>query len=467
MDTVVGFLPWIGLAIAAIGLWMREEGAEKGIAATSTLPLAFPPSLLAVASCVYANYQTGDVKAALFLFAGAAAAGVVVTLLGMWRPTSALGGSLVGLGLAAFVAGFDSLDNATKLGGLVAGLAVGTLPSVGAGMFRGGPLAVVLAFSAGVTYMIARVGYGQKVQGVGVLLIGASLVAIAALWATDRATKGKPEWLSRAIGLVVLAGLAWLVAAQYLAQPDIAIVAVVSVAACALCAVTISPEGKSIPAWGIVAVVWLGVATFAFSNAFGLGMAVAGLCGLLATALLARHDLMPAIGVVVGLSFYRLFRENNPEVVQAFDIGQHYALIGFLLGVFAVVGLADALMRRKSAWLQKGHVSATVCGLIAGVIVVGASAFFGTKGAIGICVGLAVAPLVSRITAAHSAWTVAASAGLQAAVIVAYRPAAWDTELDRDAKLRLLWILGAIVVVLAAALLVLERNKKVKQDVSA
>lgn len=467
MEVWIEILPWLGLAIAAIGLFVQEKGGGSRPSATALLPLAFPPVVLGVAAAVYANFVAGDLKDALFIFAGAAGVATLVSIVGLWRSTSTLGGLMVGLGLAAFVAGFDIAGDPTRLGGLVAGFAAGALPAMGLGSLRAGVLALVLSFSAGVTTMIAKIGYSKPVHDIAVLFCFAGLLGATAWLAGKRAIGDKAPWIARAIGVIVAVGLSWSVAAFYLGMGDLGYVVLVAAVASVASAMAIQPNQSSIVPWGIAAVIWLGVATYAFSQSFGLGMSVAGLTGLVTCVVMGRLDLLPAIGIPVGLSYYRLFRENNSEIVQAFDIGQHYALIGFVLGVVAVLAVADGIARRKAHWGARGHIAAALIGLGAVVVVVGAAAFFGTKGAIGTVVGLSIAPIVARMTSTGSSWTLAAAAALQSALIVSYRPLAWDTSLDRDGKLKLLWVLSAIVVGVFLALWALERTKKEANDAAA
>ena len=267
--------------------------------------------------------------------------------------------------------------------------------------------------------------------------------------------------------MVLFSALVWVLVSVYFGQGEVALVAVVSVAAVLLTAWAVPTKSPAFVSWGTAAVIWLGLATFAFSQSFGMGMAVGGLCGVVCALLIGRADLVPAVGVLTGLSYYRLFREQNSEVVQAFDIGQHYAMIGFVLGIVVLVGLSDGLLRRRASWSGRGHISAALVGIIAAILVVGASAFFGPKGAIGLSIGLALAPLVARLTTAGSPWTLVGSMALQSAVIVAYQPLAWDLSLDRDGKIRLLLWLGGAIVVLLGALWFVDRAKKEVQVESA
>jgi hypothetical protein len=445
-------------------LFLREKGVEKGASATALLPLAFPPVLVAIAAVAGANFLSGEPKGALYFLAAGAAWSTIVTLVSGWRSTSMFGDLVYGLGLASFVVGASlgaaTVDSAVKLGGLVVGLAVGALPALGVTRSRAGLVGVAVVFAAGIATMIARIGYSPPMDQIGVLVCWTALLALAGRWGAEQAFGKKNVWPTFGIAVVLFSALVWVLVSVYFGQGDVALVAVVSVAAVLLTAWAVPTKSPAFVSWGTAAVIWLGLATFAFSQSFGMGMAVGGLCGVVCALLIGRADLLPAVGVLTGLSYYRLFREQNAEVVQAFDIGQHYAMIGFVLGIVVLVGLSDGLMRRRASWSGRGHVSAAIVGLIAAILVVGASAFFGPKGAIGLSIGLALAPLVARLTSAGSPWTLVGSMSLQAAVIVAYQPLAWDLSLDRDGKIRLLIWLGCAIVVLLGALWFVDRTKK-------
>jgi hypothetical protein len=68
--------------------------------------------------------------------------------------------------------------------------------------------------------------------------------------------------------------------------------------------------------------------------------------------------------------------------------------------------------------------------------------------------------MVAQLASSRPSWTFAAAAVLQSAALVAYRPLAFDTSLDRDGKLKLLLWLATGVVVLYGALWCLGRTKR-------
>ncbi len=458
MKDVVSYLPWIGLAVGVFALFLRGGAKEK----VEWSKAVASPLFLALLAVVGAYMTTGDVRAALIFLSAGAVFGCLVSVAASILGTTEQGTVLSVLGFVAFLVG-NSLDvvevhSIARLGGIVCGLAIAALPTLSGRGNRIGVTLISLLFVAGALALISRIGYGKEVRLAAPLLVWSALLSVGVVWAAARAFGDRAKLLGPAIAVVALAGLSWLVFDRYLGEKDVAIVCVVAVAATLLTAWAVPVERQSVATWGMAAVIWLGMATYAFSTAQGLGMAAAGFVGVAMAFVLGRRDLLPPIGILVGLAVYRLFRENNAEVVQAFDIGQHYAMIGFLLGIVVLVAVADALARRRES--RNLAYEGAIVGLIAAAIVVGSSAFFGPKGAIGLVVGLAVAPMVAQLASSRPSWTFAAAAVLQSAALVAYRPLAFDTSLDRDGKLKLLLWLAAGVVVLYGALWYLGRTKK-------
>lgn len=461
MKDLVQFLPWIGLVAGLLFLvFGGKRTGERFVwrPAESVVPLLGAALAFGGSFLVY-----GDVRTALVWFAGVALLGYVLTLVPRFARSDGSGSLFATLGIAAFVvgSGWLAVDSVSKMAGIVIGLTVAAVPSHGRR-----PLLMALAslVFAGLAYaLVARIGYRDEISQGALLVVVCLLLAAALHTALVRALGARMESLARTLALVVLAGLVWLVLSTYLGEGDLALVGVVSIAALLATAWAVPIDRQSVATWGIAAVVWLGMATFAFSLGYGLGMAVAGLLGVGAALLLDRTDLLPPVGIVVGLAVYRLFREGNDEIVQAFDIGQHYAMVGFLLGIVVLVALSDALVRRREKW--NAGLEGALIGLVAIVIVVGAGTFFGPKGAIGLFVGLAVAPVVAQLTAVRPPWTLVLSAALQCAVLVTYRQLSWDLELDRSGKFRLLVWLAVAVLVLYAALRWMERpQREVSRD---
>ena len=458
MKALLEYLPWAGLAVGLAALLIRDKVEEKGSWAPGLL---LGPAIAAVLAIVGAQFLSGDLRIALYFLAGGAIASVLIGFAAVRLGQSALGALVTGLGIAAFVLGNEieaiAVGSHVRLGGLVVGLAVGCLPLIAVKRSRAAVLTTLLVFVAGVAAMIARIGYRAEIAEVPVLALWCALLAVAVYWASAKALGERASWAVPVLSVVVLAGLGWLALSSYLGEGDLGVCAVAAVVAAVVTAWAVKPDMHSVLSWGVAALIWLGLATFAFSSGFGLGMCVAAMFGVAALLVIKRADLLPAAWIVVGLSLYRLFREHNGELVQAFDIGQHYAMIGFLVGVVVLVAATDAIFRQREHGPR-----ALVVSLMSLVTVLGATAFFGTKGAIGIMVGLAIAPMVVRLVPSATHWSVVGSAAMQCAVMVAYRPIAWELVLDEAQKVKMLLWLGAGLAVLWLAVWLLDRKREVK-----
>ena len=426
---------------------------------SGALKAVLPSLCISIAALVGAYFVLGDTKTALYCVAAGAAAGAVLAFLASCLRQSDLGALVTALGLAAFAVGTDKIfvrfEGAVPFAGLVVGLAAGSLPSLV--LKRRAPqMTAIAVLVAGVLALMSLHHFRQSMHQVAELAVWSALLAVGLQWGLKRALGAKAPWIGPAVGLVALAGLGWLSFAVYFGEKPLAIVSLVAVAAALVTAWSVKEQNSSIVSWGASALIWLGLATFAFSQAQGLGMGAASFFGVAALLVLGRRDLLPSVGIVAGLSFYRLFREGNDEVIEAFDIGQHYAMVGFLVGVVVAVATVDALSRRTKSGVAGGAVVA----VIAMLVVVGATAFFGNKGAIGLLVGLGIAPMVVRLTPDCPGWSVLVAGALQCVTMVAFGPLAQQASFEHDQKVKLLVILTVVGLALAGLVWLLERERK-------
>jgi hypothetical protein len=147
--------------------------------------------------------------------------------------------------------------------------------------------------------------------------------------------------------------------------------------------------------------VWLGLGTISFGLLKGFGMSLglltAGLTLLLFGSILPFMSLSP----LIALTLYRDFRTLYPDVTQALEINQQYALIGIIVGVVATLFLLEwghsltRALKPQMAWAS----------LLAGLFFLGLTAttlfLTGTKGAVGLIVGFGLAPVMAGIIRQH------------------------------------------------------------------
>lgn len=178
----------------------------------------------------------------------------------------------------------------------------------------------------------------------------------------------------------------------------------------------------------LYALLWLGVASVAFSEGRGLGLGLAAFGGAALLIGAGRIDALAAASPLLAVFTWRAVRAIYPEVNRAFDIGQHYALIGLLVGIAAMVGLSLA-DRSESGPVRR--LPAALLGLAAAA---GFSVVLGAKGAVGLLIGLIVGAWMAVFSGEPGRTPVAAGLGLAAGLAAMLPTLAPLMDADRLTK---------------------------------
>lgn len=233
------------------------------------------------------------------------------------------------------------------------------------------------------------------------------------------------------VALVVAAGGVWAGVARGLPAPESSWAFAVGALVACIAAWATPGEGRKPFHTVLAAGLGLTAATLVFGFGQGLGIALAGVGAVFAGAVLGRRDLIGAFSPVLALGAYRALRFMAPDASRAFDIGQHYALIGLLVGLLAVLAWTEwAAQADRTNHLTAG----ALAGLGTLVGVAAALALLGPKGAVGVLLGLGIAPMVASFsrTAIGPSTAFAALSGLAMASYVGLVALA---ELDRTPKM--------------------------------
>ncbi|MEZ0327792.1 MAG: hypothetical protein ACAH95_18000 [Fimbriimonas sp.] len=213
---------------------------------------------------------------------------------------------------------------------------------------------------------------------------------------------------------------------------------------------------------GIGALISVGLATAAFALDKGTGMAAAflGAAGFL--LILGNARAVLALGPLFGLVLFRLFQNLYPDTSKAFDIGQHYALIGLMIGAVVPLILIDATPLAERA-RAKGIGALGVLALIVMALVPILTVFLGPTGAAGLVVGLGFAGVFELVRQGSSLLALSAGSGMAGVMLVSYGWLAKSLDLTRDEKIRILaWSAGGILVLSLLAVLLL-RSEPLKE----
>ncbi|MCH7903919.1 MAG: hypothetical protein IH944_05045 [Armatimonadetes bacterium] len=458
METVTLYMPWAALLASALLLVWRGKADEEAKDAGVALPVVITLFVLAAALGVVSRYTTVDWRPVAQWAAVGLALGGLCALLSSWFRADRSGRSAIVAVLALLVISFDAggfaLSTARELASLILGLGVSAYWL--AFVDRGGlaqQLTIYLAV-AGSSLQLARLGHTEA-ESYAVLLALSSIAAVIVIrWVLDTVITTENRSLVPVLSTVVLAGALWLIADRIVANSDLGVVLAVAVGAALVCAWTVrqEPDSDQVPSasLGIAMLIWIGVATFAFSMSVGYGLALAGLAGFAGMVVLGRKDLFPTLAPIALLALYRVFREVVPSLGRAFDIGQHYSLVGLVIGVAIVASLGQHWLRKRDSASTLQSFQPLCIVLVASVVVALCVMLFGPKGAIGLMVGLGIAPALTALGQIRAANVMAIALGLSGLVLAGYDPLALQRELERSEKITVLWQGGAVIAVLVA-----------------
>jgi hypothetical protein len=269
------------------------------------------------------------------------------------------------------------------------------------------------------------------------------------------------RWLAAGLLLV---GAAALIAQRYLflgASFNVALGAVASAAVVAYILETHSREATAPVA--VCAFIWLGWGTIAFGLLQGLGVAISALfAGAFLVCIGARRGLASAT-VLVALLFYRVFLEAFPTDSRAIEVSQHYAVMGIVAGCLFPT-LVAAWTRRICQRFDPGMrlLAAFITGSILVAVIVASDFILGSRGTVGMLIGLCVAPAISGMAETERIGPAAAVGSLGAAIVLIFGSVAPNLLIEREQKIQILgWtITAAIVLIAVAAWLVREPGDK-------
>lgn len=467
---VVPYLPYAALAVAVLAFLTRDGakpdektrkpeapvGAFMVLAAlVVTLILGITLSGKIIPDGVSAGYGMG-----IGVFAAALAYGI--GLMGMQQ---AAGRSFPIAVAATIVAFLPMLPGTPAPMAVVFGAAVGAwILSIGKnedpnpwGMRAAVAIAGIVAANALGSRIDAEVvGYAGTMFGIVAALIGVINVPIPAV--------------ARGLAIVALfSASGWLIGDKILGIPETFIIVPIA-SAVALIVSWLLPdeEQPNTLRMALATVIWITAGTASFSQRQGFGMAVLFLTAVSTLLLLGNRRALLSMGALGAIVFFRAFREMNTEATRALDIGQHYAMIGLVIGACLPI-LAQEWLRTVA---KRGGFLALVAGL-AWVIALlgvplGAAVIFGPKGVVGYLFGLGLASLAEGIKGERSAHSLSLALGLSGVMTLVYEGLAPHLDMTRDEKVRALMYIGGGVVVAALLIAVLSGEmKRSKEEVSA
>lgn len=320
---------------------------------------------------------------------------------------------------------------------------------------------VFLASGAAVA---AMVGLGIKANNIDAVstplaLVLAGVVAAVVAGGICLARKTKEDPIGVVGGLVVLLIGVVLVAKMVAANDKLIFAAGAAILAAAAGIWAISKSENQGSRKAAMSILWLGIATVAFSQVQGIGLAGASICGILALSLAGRTDLVPTMSPILMLAGYRLFRENYADLNQAFDIGQHYGLMGVIGAVLIGMYFVN-WMRGRKAETALQTVGFVLSGLLICLVIIAGGLYLGSKGATGLMAGLALLAPISFYLANCGTGALNLSLAGTTVLSLTYKGLTQYFDLERGSKQIVLIVCAVIGLVMFGVIWALERNNK-------
>ena len=310
----------------------------------------------------------------------------------------------------------------------------------------------------------AMVGLGIKLNNIDAVstplsLVLAGVVAAVVAGGIKMARKNSEDVFGMVGGLVVLLIGIVLVAKTTANNDKLVIGAGAALLAAAAGAWAISKTEGNGSRKAALAILWLGIATVGYSSLAGLGIAAASVAGVLSFAAMGRRDLIPTMSPILMLAGYRLFRENYSELNRAFDIGQHYGLMGVIGAVLIGMYFLNWIRGRKAETALQ-TVGFVLSGLLICMVIIAGGLYLGAKGATGLMAGLALLAPISFYLSNCGTGALNLSLAGTTVLSLTYKGLTQYFDLERGNKQMVLIVCAVVGLAMYGIIWALERNNK-------
>lgn len=458
----------VALGILVARVPQKEEAKPKFSSALAVIVALAGAALLAIIGFLVPKDSVALRDSLLFAAVGLAFAGVLGGLERGARqsPLDRMLPLAVGVALLLLFDRASMKDATQSMLGLVFGAGLGGMWLRFSSRLKW-PSALAVSLGAlGAVSLLGAIGVGDRSalagSAIGVVLVIAGVCAIGVGEVLER---GRAlSWGILVVGLLVGA---WLVAKRYLFLEDVFYITTLGLALGLAVAWLQEGQGESASEGNMVGfvlscIVWVAGATIAFGLLKGYGMALLLLVGVGVLAIVGSERGLLSLAPVFGLTIYRLFREQHTDSSRAFDIGQHYAMVGILIGLLLVVALFQWAKAREPGPMV------SVAGILAGAMALGslvmAVVLLGPKGTIGLLMGIGLGPVVLGLRGTRDVGILAIAVGLLAATALCYGPLGPYLDLERGARITLLLWTSGIVLILGAVVRLLGGPIKENQS---
>ncbi len=331
-------------------------------------------------------------------------------------------------------------------GALLLGLGAGGL-MLGRGASAGS--IGILLLTSGAADALARSQLGGVHASPGLLMVGGLAACLLVISGVRQLLGANADWKPLALAVVLFAAVPFLIHYRVFLHSEAGLTAIAGAAIAGILVWALpSSEESSLASTLLGAILMIAVGTAAFGEARGLGMATAALSALAVGIVAQKPRVVAVLSPLAVLAIFRAFGVAFPDAARALDIGQHYGMIGVLAGL-----LASLLVAEVASWEHRSATGLAIAS--AGLAAAFSPLLIGSKGAVGLLVGLGLGGVVGLL-ARRTQEALAASVALLGALLIGYPLLRDRLDLTRAEKLPMLAGVGLVVLItgVAAAMLV-------------
>lgn len=443
--------PLLAVAIAVIALVLSPRPTKRPEGGSSVF------AILLAAGVVIAGFIWKDDYA--FMLPAAVACGISILLAVGLRLVESYrdGSAAAAIGIAAGLAGVLQWTDPSQRDVIQFAVLVGlTFGAWLVGDLHSQKLSLPAATAAFAIVILASDFLGGKAlqNEVGnlagtIMGVAAAIAALIGLVSNRSEKRGSQflEFLPGWLGVFILLILGYVAGTRLVESTEAWLIFDGAVLAAAITHWLVRPEAQE-DSFSVViaAVVWIGIATLAFSYQRGFGMSLAALGAVLTLLMFGNHRALLAVGPLLGLVFYRVLRESHVDAVRALDIGQHYAVIGLAFGMVAALLPGEWIARRQRGGAETS-VGRLLWAIALGALPVAMAVILGAKGMVGFVAGLGFAAFVEALRGASTPLPILFVGGSASIVVVSYDWLAKLLDLTRESKqIAFYWIAGCALV---------------------
>ncbi|HEY3779918.1 MAG TPA: hypothetical protein VGL56_02460 [Fimbriimonadaceae bacterium] len=427
------------LAGASFGLWKSSPGALGGGAA-ALIGLFAGAAAASIAQWFGASEWQRSAGRTAPLALAAFAVSAIVSL-----PSDTLISAVFGAAAAAWIFSLSRVDDLTEW-------------PVRTAIYTGCIVAIDLL---GTYHNPGIVSLGEQLAGVVVI---AGILAIG-IETQIRSRDAKLAFMGPILALAFSSFGAFLLFRKIGAPDSSAFIFVAAAFIALISSWMIRQEAATLLVRMLLAVIlWIALATAAYGYARGLGMSIALMAGAGNLIILANRRALLCIGPLAALVVYRVFRQMHADTAEAFDIGQHYAEIGFVLGIVLPVMAQEWTrnLKAKSPWVAGGL---WVVLLAAAPLPVAVA--LSDKGIVGYLVGLGIAPVLEGLKGEQSSQSLSLALGLSSGMALLYTWMEPHLDVDRHGKIVALSYIAVGMAIAIIGIVLTSRSKSVATEAVA